>query len=66
MMQARLDSLTGTVDELRGAANACFDHFDARLTELSSSFNTMALNQQAFFDNIYHHFPPPLPPPPFE
>ena len=51
-MQARLDSLTGTVDELRGAAKTRFDHFDAHLTELSSSFNTMALNQQAFF---YHN-----------
>ena len=66
MMQARLDSLTGTVDELRSAANTRFDHFDARLTELSSSFNTMALNQQAFFDNMYRHFPTPPPPPPFE
>ena len=66
MMQARLDSLTGAVDEFRGAANTRFDHFDARLTELSSSFNTMALNQQAFFDHMYRHFPPPPPPPPFE
>ena len=45
MMQARLDSLTVSVDELRGASNARFDHFDISLTELSSSFNTMALNQ---------------------
>ena len=63
MMQACLDSLTGSVDDLRSAANTQFDDFDARLTELSSSFNTMALNQQAFFDNIYRHFPPPPPPP---
>ena len=65
MMQARLDSLTGTVDELCGASNTHFAHFDARLTELSSSsFNTMALSQQAFFDNMYCYFllPPPLPP----
>ena len=66
MMQAHLDSLTGTVDELRGATNTHFDHFDARLTELSSFFNTIALNQQAFFDNIYRHFPPPPPPLPFD
>ena len=66
MMQAHLDSVTGTVDEIRSAANTRFDHFDVRLTGLSSSFNIMALNQQAFFDNMYRHFPPPPPPPPFE
>ena len=36
MMQSRLDLLTGTVDELHGATNTRFDHFDARLIELSS------------------------------